>query len=95
MDRSKSYMYDMKEIMVIPQAWKVLRLRPERRFCRLGDLSTEVVCKDCDLVQRLETRSKQPTQVYLKKSLPLEVVRKVDAVMIPDEKDLLSKARGL
>ena len=44
-------------------------------------------------MQRLETRSKQPTQVYRKKSL--EVVRKVDAAMILDEKDLLSKARGL
>ena len=75
----------------------MLRVRPERRFCRLGDLSTEVVWKDGDLVQRLETRSKQRTQVFRKKSLqvPLEVVRKVDAVMILDEKDLLSTARGL
>ena len=34
LDRLKSYMYDMKEIMVIPHAQMVLRLRPERRFCQ-------------------------------------------------------------
>ncbi|CAE7576788.1 unnamed protein product, partial [Symbiodinium sp. CCMP2456] len=33
--------YDRKKRMVVPSCLKVLRLRPERRFCRLGDLSKE------------------------------------------------------
>ena len=69
LDRLKSYPYDMEENMVIAQAYKVLRLRPECRFCRLGDLSTEFGWKDGDLVQRLEARSKQRAQVYHKKPL--------------------------
>ena len=32
---------DRKKRMVLPSCLKVLRLRPERRFCRLGDLSKE------------------------------------------------------
>ncbi|CAJ1418079.1 unnamed protein product [Effrenium voratum] len=33
--------YDRKKRMVVPSCLKVLRLRPERRFCRLGDLSQQ------------------------------------------------------
>merc|ERR1711998_67695 len=46
--------YDAKKRVVVPAALKVLRLRPERRFCRLGDLSKEVGWKHQDLIERLE-----------------------------------------
>merc|ERR1712003_545144 len=51
LDRLKTYEgiphpYDRKKRMVIPSCLKVLRIRPERKFCKLGDLSDEVGCKD-------------------------------------------------
>merc|ERR1719424_932298 len=55
LDRLKAYEgiphpYDRKKRMVIPACLKVLRIRPERKFCKLGDLSKEVGWKHQDLV---------------------------------------------
>merc|ERR1712048_1351912 len=59
LDRLKSFEgmphpFDRKKRMVVPAALKVLRLKPERKFCRLGDLSKEVGWKHNDLLNRLE-----------------------------------------
>merc|ERR1712071_451303 len=60
--------YDRKKRMVIPSCLKVLRLRPERRHCKLGDLSSHVGWKHQDLVERLETKRKVKSQAfYVKK----------------------------
>merc|ERR1712085_225739 len=56
--------YDRKKRMVIPHCLKVLRLRPERRFCRLGDLSTHVGWKHQDLLKRLETQRKVKSSAF-------------------------------
>eukprot|EP00971_Amphidinium_carterae_P074119 1464829-Amphidinium_carterae.1 len=63
MDRLKSFEgiphpYDIKKKLVVPQALKVLRLKPERRFCRLGDLAKEVGWKQSDVLDRLEKQRK-------------------------------------
>merc|ERR1719231_1841198 len=60
--------YDRKKRMVIPTCLKVLRLRPERRFCKLGDLSKGFGWKYQDLVERLEKQRKvKSAAYYLKK----------------------------
>merc|ERR1712228_333328 len=59
--------YDRKKRMVIPQALKVLRIRPERRFCRLGELSSQVGWKHDGLVQRLESQRKGRSAAYFAK----------------------------
>lgn len=59
--------YDRKKRMVVPAALKVLRLKPERRFCRLGDLAKEVGWKHNDLVSRLETSRKVKSSAYFQK----------------------------
>merc|ERR1712228_790091 len=59
--------YDRKKRMVIPQALKVLRIRPERRFCRLGELSSHVGWKHDNLVQRLESQRKVKSAAYFAK----------------------------
>merc|ERR1712125_132993 len=59
--------YDRKKRMVIPHCLKVLRLRPERRFCKLGDLSKEVGWKHQDLVERLESQRKVKSGAYFAK----------------------------
>merc|ERR1712050_818074 len=73
LDRLKSFEgtphpYDRKKRMVIPHCLKVLRLRPERKYCKLGDLSSHVGWKHQDLVERLETRRKVKSEAfYVKK----------------------------
>merc|ERR1719313_2457764 len=59
--------YDRKKRMVLPSCLKVLRLRPERRFCKLGDLSKEVGWKHKDLVDRLESQRKVKSSSYFQK----------------------------
>jgi len=44
--------------MVVPQALRVLRLRPGRKYCSVGRLSAEVGWKYQDVVNRLENKRK-------------------------------------
>lgn len=44
--------YDKKKRMVVPQALRVLRLKPGRKFCTVGRLSHEVGWKYQDVVAR-------------------------------------------
>merc|ERR1711971_922144 len=59
--------YDKKKRLVVPSCLKVLRLRPERRFCKLGDLSTHVGWKHQDLIERLEKQRKVKSSAYFLK----------------------------
>lgn len=45
--------YDKKKRMVVPQALRVLRLKPGRKYCTVGRLSHEVGWKYQDVVARL------------------------------------------
>merc|ERR1712032_1639191 len=72
LDRMQTYEviphpYDRKKRMVIPSCLKVLRLKPERRFCRLGDLSKECGWKQNDLINRLEAQRKVKGSAYFAK----------------------------
>lgn len=53
--------YDKKQRMVVPQALRVLRLKPGRKFCTVGRLSHEVGWKYQDVVARYEHRL--PTRI--------------------------------
>jgi large subunit ribosomal protein L13Ae len=44
--------YDKKKRVVVPQALRVLRLRPGRKYCTVGRLSHEVGWKYQDVVSR-------------------------------------------
>ena len=44
--------YDKKKRMVVPQALRVLRLKPGRKYCTVGRLSHEVGWKYKDVVAR-------------------------------------------
>eukprot|EP00928_Gymnodinium_smaydae_P099207 TRINITY_DN939_c0_g1_i3.p3 TRINITY_DN939_c0_g1~~TRINITY_DN939_c0_g1_i3.p3 ORF type:complete len:202 (+),score=63.28 TRINITY_DN939_c0_g1_i3:604-1209(+) len=81
MDRLKTFEgmphpYDRKKRMVIPSCLKVLRLRPERRFCKLADLSKEVGWKHKDLVERLEGQRKVKSSAYFLKKKAAVKARK-------------------
>lgn len=56
--------YDKQKRVVVPAALKVLRMRPDRRFTVLGELSKEVGWGYTDLVARLESQRKTKEQAY-------------------------------
>ncbi|KHN97292.1 60S ribosomal protein L16 [Metarhizium album ARSEF 1941] len=56
--------YDVKKKMVVPQALRVLRLQPGRKYCTVGRLSHEVGWKYQDVVARLEERRKAKGAAY-------------------------------
>ncbi|KAL2866703.1 60S ribosomal protein uL13 [Aspergillus lucknowensis] len=56
--------YDKKKRVVVPQALRVLRLRPGRKYCTVGRLSHEVGWKYQDVVSRLEERRKVKSSAY-------------------------------
>ncbi|KAG7007529.1 hypothetical protein G7Y79_00009g026380 [Physcia stellaris] len=56
--------YDKKKRMVVPQALRVLRLKPGRKYCTVGRLSHEVGWKYKDVVERLEERRKVKGAAY-------------------------------
>lgn len=59
--------YDHKKRMVVPQALRVLRLKPGRKYCSLGRLGAEFGWKYQDVVARLEERRKVKGQAYYEK----------------------------
>ncbi|KAI5458492.1 ribosomal protein L16, L13 family [Mariannaea sp. PMI_226] len=56
--------YDKKKKMVVPQALRVLRLQPGRKYCTVGRLSHEVGWKYQDVVARLEERRKTKAAAF-------------------------------
>ena len=56
--------YDKQKRVVVPAALKVLRMRPDRRFTVLGELSKEVGWGYTDLVARLEAQRKIKEQAF-------------------------------
>jgi len=56
--------YDKQKRMVVPQALRVLRLKPGRKYCTVGRLSHEVGWKYDDVVKRLEEKRKVKSAAY-------------------------------
>ena len=56
--------YDKVKRLVVPDALKVLRMRADRNFCLLGELSKEVGWGYTDLVAKLEASRKAKEQAY-------------------------------
>merc|ERR1711874_133709 len=100
LDRLKTYEgiphpYDRKKRMVLPSCLKVLRIRPERKFCKLGDLSSQNGWKQKDLVERLESRRKvKSAAFYAKKKASKSAMQKAKETAKIDaaDKQVLSKA---
>ncbi|KAK2629099.1 hypothetical protein QTJ16_002202 [Diplocarpon rosae] len=56
--------YDKVKRVVVPQALRVLRLKPGRKYCTVGRLSHEVGWKYLDVVATLEERRKVKGSAY-------------------------------
>merc|ERR1712107_424827 len=85
LDRLKTYEgiphpFDRKKRMVLPSCLKVLRIRPERKFCKLGDLSSQNGWKHSKLIERLETQRKvKSAAFYSKKKTAVRAFKKAQA----------------
>lgn len=67
--------YVHKKRMVVPEAMRVLRLRPGRRFCQLERLSIEFGWKHSEAVRRLETQRKAKSATWYQREKTLKKLR--------------------
>jgi large subunit ribosomal protein L13Ae len=58
------YPYDHKKRMVVPEALKIVRLRDNRKFCKIGDLAAMFGWTKQGLVEKLENKRKEKSQKY-------------------------------
>ncbi|KAF8818749.1 ribosomal protein RPL13A [Cardiosporidium cionae] len=71
--------YNKKKRIVVPEALKVIRLKPGRKFCKLGDLSSKVGWSSGALIERLEEKRKVRSAFYFQKKKELkQIVMKAD-----------------
>jgi large subunit ribosomal protein L13Ae len=68
--------YDLKKKVVIPQALKMLRLKPYRKYCVLGDLSQSVGWKCQDLLKKLEAKRVASSTKFFTKKKAVQGARK-------------------
>jgi len=68
--------FDKLKRQVIPQALRVLRLKPGRKFCRLGDLSHNVGWGHNELIARLEEKRKTKSEAFYGRKKQLNKLRK-------------------
>lgn len=71
---------EKKKRLVVPAALRVLRLKPGRDFCRVGDLSSKVGWGHDALVQRLEAKRKTRADAAFQKK--------------KEEKKMMTKAKS-
>jgi large subunit ribosomal protein L13Ae len=64
--------YDKQKRVVVPQALRVLRLKPGRKYTTIGRLSHEVGWKYQDVVARLEERRKVKAAAYYAKKVAVQ-----------------------
>jgi len=98
LDRLKSFEgiphpFNRLKRQVIPAAFKNLRLRPGRKFCRLGDLASESGWKHGALVGTLEAKRKVASAAYYQTKKQLlklrtQAVKNVDSKLQPIGADL-------
>ena len=56
--------YDKQKRAVVPDALKVLRLQPQHKSCKLGDLSHRVGWKHAAAVASIEARRKEKSHEF-------------------------------
>lgn len=75
--------YDKTKKMVVPSALRVLRLRPDRKYTRMGRIASELGWKYADVIERLEAKRKvygaaHYQRVKATKKLRLKAAESVD-----------------
>ena len=88
--------FDRLKRQVVPGALRTVRLRPGRKYCRLGDLASQVGWKHNDLIAKLEAKRKERSAATykVKKSL-LGLKRKAETSVASKLSDIDSKLLAL
>ncbi|EGV63086.1 60S ribosomal protein L16A [Yamadazyma tenuis] len=78
--------YDKKKRVVVPQALRVLRLKPGRKYTTVGKLSSSVGWKYESVVDKLEEKRKlQSAEYYAKKKALLKKIQSAKASVADSE----------
>merc|ERR1712087_6954 len=77
--------YDKKQRMVCPQALRVLRLQPQRRFTRLGDLAQQVGWKHAGTIEKLEEKRKIRSKAFYERKKAFARLRSQAADNVKEE----------
>ena len=77
--------YDKMKRMVVPDAFRVTRLKVGRRYCRLGRLSSELGWNMSSIVERLEAKRKAEGAVYADAKKAELAKAKAKAAAIPGD----------
>merc|ERR1712167_270962 len=87
--------YDKCKKKVIPWCFRITRLRPGRKFCRVGRLATEVGWKYGELVKKLEEkRSIRGAAFHAKKKATLKLKAKAAASVDLSKENTVLAAAG-
>mmetsp|Transcript_17180 Transcript_17180/g.65576 ORF Transcript_17180/g.65576 Transcript_17180/m.65576 type:complete len:241 (-) Transcript_17180:158-880(-) len=86
--------WDKKERVVVPEALRVLRLAPQRKFTVLKTLAHEVGWKHKELIERLENKRKLEAQAFHEKKKAAKAQRRaaVKAVDLSEVNEVLEEA---
>ncbi|GJQ13697.1 hypothetical protein GpartN1_g5488.t1 [Galdieria partita] len=68
--------YDKMKRMVVPQALRVVRLRPDRNYTHVGTLASQVGWKYAPVIKRLEEKRKQRGKLFYLKKKEAKKIRK-------------------
>jgi large subunit ribosomal protein L13Ae len=68
--------YDRVKRMVVPDALRVLRLKPGRKYTTIGRISHEVGWKYQDVVAKLEEKRKAKSAAYYQRKTALAAIQK-------------------
>jgi len=81
--------YDKQKRRVIPAALRMIRLKPHRNWCCMGDLAHAVGWKHRDLLKRLEAKRKVEAEEYFEvKKRKLNLRKKAIEAAADDLKDV-------
>eukprot|EP00939_MAST-03C_sp_MAST-3C-sp1_P003772 g3772.t1 len=84
--------YDRQKRMVVPECLKVVRIKPGRNFCVLGELATHAGWKHYQLIKDLEaTRKEKSKEFYEDKKKDLKAVADVKKAKASELADIDSK----
>jgi len=68
--------YDRMKRVVVPSALRILRLKPGRKYCRLGDLASSVGWAHNGLIKKLETKRITFSSAYYLRKKQLAIIKK-------------------
>lgn len=78
--------------MVIPAALRVLRLRPDRKFCKIGRISHELGWKYNDVVETLEDKRRVKAAAYYEKKKAVAKIQRQAVKNVESKTAVFDKA---